>query len=106
MRRRPGKRVALRRLLTLLGAWALSSSRGMCGGVTFADATSTTEPETEPEVDDGAPEEVDFAALAAEADADAYEGDAVSLRELGRWLSTESAREDTVDLLRDEGWVR
>ena len=70
------------------------------------DATSTTEPETEPEVDDGAPEEVDFAALAAEADADAYEGDAVSLRELGRWLSTESAREDTVDLLRDEGWVR
>ena len=57
-------------------------------------------------MDDGAPEDVDFAALAAEADADAYEGDDVSLRELGKWLSTESAREDTVDLLRDEGWVR
>ena len=70
------------------------------------DATSTTEPETEPEVDDAISTEVDFAALAAEADADAYEGDDVSLRELGRWLSTESAREDTVDLLRDEGWVR
>ena len=70
------------------------------------DATSTTEPETEPEVDDAISTEVDFAALAAEADADAYEGDDASLRELGRWLSTESAREDTVDLLRDEGWVR
>ena len=70
------------------------------------EATSTTEPETEHDDDDATSTEVDFAALAAEADADAYEGDDVSLRELGKWLSTESAREDTVDLLRDEGWVR
>ncbi len=70
------------------------------------EATSTTEPETEHDDDDAISTEVDFAALAAEADADAYEGDDVSLRELGKWLSTESAREDTVDLLRDEGWVR
>lgn len=62
--------------------------------------TSATEDETDPY------EEVDFAALAAEADADAGAGDDPSLGELGAWLGSERAREDTVDLLRDEGWVR
>ena len=46
----------------------------------------------------------DFGALAEEAAA-GDGGDDAAMRDLGAWLGSHTALEDTVDLLRDEGWM-
>ena len=70
------------------------------------EATSTTEPETEHDDDDATSTEVD-SRRARGRGRRRREGDDVSLRELGKWLSTESAREDTGSTCcATAGWVR
>ena len=46
----------------------------------------------------------DFGALAEAAEA-RDGGDDAAMRDLGAWLGSHTALEDTVDLLRDEGWM-
>ena len=53
----------------------------------------------------GVCDDLDFGYL--EVDDDAADGDGrdAALRDLGSWIGTHAALEDTLDLLRDEGWM-
>ena len=56
-------------------------------------------------VADDADDAAAFAGLAAEADARRCGDDDAAMADLGSWLGSHAALEDTVDLLRDEGWM-